>query len=146
MKPVNAKSKTLRDIDDATTTPEENVVRAFQITEENHKDLGTTVEGYYYVVQSKVDSFLVPEEDFFSVTVELYSDSSILRAEIGDWLVIRPRKYKLEVEWIGKDAFDMRFDVEVEEEPTPVDVPAEVEQGPGNPEEVVDPEVKKIKQ
>lgn len=102
-------------------TPEEADVKAFQITEENKKLIGVEVAGFYYVTQSQLEYELIPDDGYYSFTLELYSDTNMVRAEIGDWFTVHNRKYRLELQWIGKESFEAQYDVPVAIEPPVID-------------------------
>lgn len=102
-------------------TPEEADVKAFQVTEENKKLIGVEVAGFYYVTQSQLEEQLIPDDGYYSFTLELYSDTNMVRAEIGDWFIADNQKYRLLLEWVGKETFETRYDFPLPIEPPVID-------------------------
>lgn len=102
-------------------TPEEADVQAFQVTEENKKLIGVEVAGFYYVTQSQLEEQLIPTDGYYSFTLELYSDTNMVRAVVGDWFIVDDQKYRLKLEWVGKDTFETRYDIPAPIEPPIVD-------------------------
>ena len=112
---------TLKNASSHGVSPEEAEVKAFQVTEENKDQLGAVVAGTYYVTRDRLEQLIVPEQDQFSFTLELYSDTHMIRAKVGDWFVLDTQRYKIVVEWVEQQEFESVYDFPAPLEPPVID-------------------------